>query len=66
MVRDTISPQSKWYKVNDDTISLKELGRLRGKKLVCWCHPHACHGDVLREAVELAYRQRMGIGVNPS
>lgn len=20
---------------------------LRGKHLVCWCAPHACHGDVL-------------------
>lgn len=20
---------------------------LRGKSLICWCKPHACHGDVL-------------------
>jgi hypothetical protein len=23
------------------------LGELRGKVLGCWCHPKACHGDVL-------------------
>lgn len=23
------------------------LPELRGKTLVCWCKPHACHGDVL-------------------
>lgn len=22
---------------------------LRGKRLGCWCEPHACHGDVLAE-----------------
>jgi len=25
------------------------LGDLRGKSLVCWCRPRACHGDVLLE-----------------
>lgn len=24
-----------------------ELGKLRGKKLGCWCCPSLCHGDVL-------------------
>lgn len=26
---------------------LANLHLLRGKTLVCFCHPHACHGDVL-------------------
>jgi hypothetical protein len=26
---------------------LAALPELRGKDLVCWCAPHACHGDVL-------------------
>jgi hypothetical protein len=26
---------------------LKSLHELRGKKLGCWCHPLACHGNVL-------------------
>lgn len=21
--------------------------------LVCWCHPEACHGDVLKEVIEI-------------
>jgi hypothetical protein len=28
---------------------MAELGELRGKNLVCWCAPLACHGDVLLE-----------------
>src|SRR5690606_33990349 len=28
---------------------LEDLDELRGKTLVCWCAPEACHGDVLRE-----------------
>lgn len=24
-----------------------QVGELRGKDLVCWCAPQACHGDVL-------------------
>jgi hypothetical protein len=26
---------------------MAQLGELRGKDLVCWCAPAACHGDVL-------------------
>ncbi|MBB6469416.1 hypothetical protein HNQ96_005306 [Aminobacter lissarensis] len=32
---------------------LDALDELRGRDLVCWCAPHACHGDVL---IELANR----------
>ena len=28
------------------------LPELRDKRLVCWCHPLPCHGDVLVEMVE--------------
>jgi hypothetical protein len=28
---------------------LDRLDELRGKDLVCWCAPRACHGDVLLE-----------------
>jgi len=31
---------------------LAKLGGLRGKVLVCWCSPEACHGDVLVAALE--------------
>jgi len=26
---------------------LQLLPTLRGKVLACWCHPNACHGDIL-------------------
>jgi hypothetical protein len=31
---------------------LATLPELRGKTLVCWCKPEACHGDVLAELAE--------------
>jgi transposase-like protein len=31
---------------------LAKLGGLKGKVLGCWCVPEACHGDVLKAAVE--------------
>ncbi|KIU53956.1 MULTISPECIES: DUF4326 domain-containing protein [Nitrobacteraceae] len=33
---------------------VKALDELRGRDLVCWCAPLACHGDVL---VDLANRR---------
>jgi len=34
------------YLVNHPTLA-NELHELKGKNLVCWCAPLACHGDVL-------------------
>tara|TARA_Y100000310_G_C20629334_1_gene787715 strand:- start:1058 stop:1327 length:270 start_codon:yes stop_codon:yes gene_type:complete len=31
---------------------LKHLEELRDKTLMCFCKPHACHGDVLIEMLE--------------
>ncbi|OUW96006.1 MAG: hypothetical protein CBD97_01995 [Pelagibacteraceae bacterium TMED237] len=28
---------------------LKELAKLKGKNLGCWCYPDPCHGDILKE-----------------
>ncbi len=28
---------------------MAQIPTLRGKVLGCWCHPKACHGDVLAE-----------------
>ena len=33
---------------------LKDLPELRGKKLLCWCDPLPCHGNVLKELLEQA------------
>jgi len=32
-----------------------EVKDLIGKDLVCYCAPHACHGDVLMEFIEILY-----------
>jgi len=31
---------------------MASLGELKGKRLGCWCKPHACHGDVLAELAD--------------
>nr|QBK92035.1 MAG: protein of unknown function DUF4326 [Pithovirus LCPAC304] len=29
------------------------LQELKGKKLACWCKPNFCHGDVLKELLDM-------------
>lgn len=31
---------------------MAQIETLRGKRLVCWCKPDACHGDVLVDLLE--------------
>ena len=31
---------------------VEELRKMKGKTLGCWCHPEACHGDVLLEILK--------------
>ena len=33
---------------------LARIPELRGKVLVCWCHPERCHGDHLAELANQA------------
>jgi hypothetical protein len=35
--------------MNQPDLVLKAVQELMGKNLLCWCHPHECHGDVLAE-----------------
>lgn len=30
----------------------EQFAALKGKRLGCWCHPEACHGDVLLKMLE--------------
>lgn len=41
---------------------LAALPELRGKILMCWCKPLACHGDVLAELADRAETRRAGQG----
>jgi hypothetical protein len=31
---------------------MESLHELKGKTLVCWCKPKACHGDILKKYVD--------------
>lgn len=37
------------YRIN--TLPTLDLSPLKGKSLVCWCHPLPCHGDLLIKAL---------------
>jgi hypothetical protein len=38
--------------LKDNPDAIERLVLLKGKKLVCWCRPDPCHGDVLLKAIE--------------
>lgn len=42
-----------WEEMAANKISKSDLLSLRGKKLVCYCSPKPCHGNIIKEAVEL-------------
>ncbi|KQC39319.1 hypothetical protein UK82_06310 [Frankia sp. ACN1ag] len=39
------------YLLDDRPDLVSRLPELAGKALGCWCHPKACHGDVLARLV---------------
>ena len=41
-------------------ITNRDLIRLRGLRLGCYCSPKPCHGDVLVEAIEALEKEREG------
>lgn len=54
--RDEVIAKYREYVARSPEI-LARLPELRGKDLVCWCAPAACHADVL---LELANSEEMG------
>lgn len=38
-------------KLKSNPVMVKELIKLKGKKLGCWCKPECCHGDILVELI---------------
>lgn len=42
-----------WKAIESEEITRDDLLALKGKKLVCYCSPKKCHGDVLKEVVQL-------------
>lgn len=39
-----------WRKLKRDKAFAREVRKLHGKVLGCWCKPNPCHGDVLARA----------------
>jgi predicted NAD-dependent protein-ADP-ribosyltransferase YbiA (DUF1768 family) len=46
-----------WGQIKEGKITVQDLLDLRGKDVVCFCHPQPCHGDVVLKAVEWAVRR---------
>lgn len=44
---EVIAKYADWITGQDDLMA--ELDELRGKDLICWCAPRACHADILLE-----------------
>lgn len=42
---EAIAKYEEWILTQPDL--LRQIGRLKGKVLGCWCKPLKCHGDVL-------------------
>ena len=51
--REEVIEKFKEYLLQNDEL-MASLEELRGKNLLCWCAPKACHGDIL---IELANRK---------
>lgn len=51
---EVIEKYGKWLerRLNSHTGVAEDMESLRGKMLVCWCKPEACHGDVIVEYLE--------------
>lgn len=49
--REEVIAKYKEYAENDPWIQ-KNLHKLAGKRIACWCAPDPCHGDVLADMVE--------------
>ena len=54
-----------WAEIVQGHVTRRELQALDGKDLVCHCAPEACHGYVLRKAVEWACRLGPHAGWRP-
>lgn len=53
--KDVISKYRKY--ILADKSLMKELPKLEGKILGCWCKPKSCHGDVLVEIIDKGFKK---------
>lgn len=50
--REEVIEKYREYVLKNDKL-MGSLHELKGKVLGCWCAPKSCHGDALKELVEL-------------
>lgn len=48
-----------WNEIAKNQITKNDLISLNNRKLVCYCAPKACHGNVLKETVELLIKDEV-------
>jgi len=50
----TIERYREWFerRIEEDAEFRRRVLELKGKRLGCFCKPHACHGDVIVEWLE--------------
>jgi hypothetical protein len=46
---EAVEKYREWITEGEGKWLLEHLPKLKGKTLACWCHPKACHADVLFE-----------------
>ena len=46
-----------WQQIQSGAVSTEQLKALNGKRLGCFCKPQACHGDVIKSAVNWSIQQ---------
>lgn len=56
---EVLAEYEQWFlkKVNSEPEFKAKVLALKGKTLGCWCHPKACHGDVIVAYLEWYDRQ---------
>lgn len=55
-----------WHKVRGrgpvftELVRIRKLAETGEVRLLCWCAPKACHGDVIKRCVEWMIRENVG------
>lgn len=63
--REEVIEKFRDWLLSQPTLVAEVKRELRGKNLVCWCHPQACHAEVLLEIANDLERYRPGLDVLP-
>lgn len=48
---EVIQKYEAWLLTADNGLSIADLLQLKGKDLVCWCAPKACHAQILMKYI---------------